>query len=40
MTKSQIIVSKSIAEFLFPGESAIGHSLFERTAKNRKTDVK
>lgn len=36
MTKSQIIVSKSIAEFLFPAESAIGHSLFEKNGEEQK----
>ncbi|MDE5989702.1 MAG: FtsX-like permease family protein [Duncaniella sp.] len=36
MTKSQIIVSKSIAEFLFPKENAIGHSLFEKNGKEHK----
>lgn len=35
MTKSQIIVSKSIADFLFPEENAIGHTLSEKNGDDR-----
>lgn len=38
MTKSQIIVSKSVADFLFPDESPVGHSLFEKSDKETSND--
>lgn len=38
MTKSQIIVSKSIADFLFPGESPFNRCLFEKSKNQYEQD--
>lgn len=38
LTKRQVIVSKSIAEFLFPGENPFNRSLFEKGKNDKNQD--